>query len=132
MRFRVPQFIDVEDKLFGPLTFKQFVYLAGGGGLIYFLWKALPIYISIFLILIIATLSVSLAFYKVNNRPFIFYLESIFTYLFSNRVYVWKQRIIKKTKEEKYDDGLENLTFYKNKNSINNLSRELDTDLKEE
>jgi hypothetical protein len=29
MQFRVPQFIDIEDKLFGPLTFKQFIYLAG-------------------------------------------------------------------------------------------------------
>jgi len=33
MRFEVPQFIDVEDKLFGPLTFTQFVYLAGSGGI---------------------------------------------------------------------------------------------------
>ncbi len=34
MRFEVPQFIDVEDKIFGPFTFKQFLYLAGGAGLL--------------------------------------------------------------------------------------------------
>ena len=32
MRFQVPQFIEIESKIFGPLTFKQFIYLAGGGG----------------------------------------------------------------------------------------------------
>ena len=39
MQFKVPQFIDVEDKLFGPVTFKEFVYLAGGAGLIYVIYK---------------------------------------------------------------------------------------------
>ena len=33
MRFEVPQFIEIEDKIFGPFTWKQFVYLAGGVGL---------------------------------------------------------------------------------------------------
>ena len=32
MRFLVPQFIEVEDKLFGPLSFRQFVYLVGSIG----------------------------------------------------------------------------------------------------
>ena len=32
MRFEVPQFIEIEDKIFGPLTWKQFIYLAGGAG----------------------------------------------------------------------------------------------------
>jgi hypothetical protein len=130
MRFRVPQFIDVEDKLFGPLTFKQFVYLAGGGGIVYFLFKALPFYISIFLILPIAALSLSLAFYKVNSRPFIFYLQSIFSYIFSSRVYVWKQRKLKPKTKEKEEENY--LVINKNKNSISTLSRELDTNLNEE
>ncbi|TSC61742.1 MAG: SsrA-binding protein, partial [Parcubacteria group bacterium Athens0416_74] len=32
MQFQVPQFIEVEDKIVGPLTFKQFVFIAGGLG----------------------------------------------------------------------------------------------------
>ena len=27
MQYQVPQFIEVEDKIFGPLTFKQFLYI---------------------------------------------------------------------------------------------------------
>ena len=44
MRFQVPQFIEVEDKIFGPMTLKQFIYMAGGAGLsflIYVLAKSL-------------------------------------------------------------------------------------------
>ncbi|NCT02072.1 PrgI family protein, partial [Candidatus Parcubacteria bacterium] len=33
MRFEVPQFIEVEDKIFGPLTWRQFLYLSGGLGM---------------------------------------------------------------------------------------------------
>jgi len=43
MRFKVPQFIDIEDKIFGPFSFKQFVYLAGGAGLCYIFFKTLPV-----------------------------------------------------------------------------------------
>ena len=42
MRFQVPQFIEVEDKIFGPLTFKQFVYVTGGVGLAVILFLFLP------------------------------------------------------------------------------------------
>lgn len=35
MRFQVPQFVDIEDKIIGPFTLKQFlVYAAGGMALI--------------------------------------------------------------------------------------------------
>ena len=42
MDYQVPQFIEVEDKLVGPLTFKQFVYLAGGAGICVILFVFLP------------------------------------------------------------------------------------------
>jgi hypothetical protein len=99
MQFRVPQFIDVEDKLFGPLTFKQFAYLAGGVGMGFVLYKLLPLFVAIVLIIPIATLSLLLAFYKVNNKPFIYYLQAGINYLTKSRLYVWQQRI--KQKEEK-------------------------------
>src|SRR3990172_12458701 len=43
MQFQVPQFIEIEDKIFGPLTFKQFIYVAGGAGACYLLWRVLPL-----------------------------------------------------------------------------------------
>lgn len=95
MQFKVPQFIDVEDKLFGPFTFRQFVYLVGGAGMIFVIYKMLPFWIGIFLILPIAILTALLVFYRINNKPFIYYLQAGFNYLISSKLYVWKQRIVK-------------------------------------
>jgi hypothetical protein len=96
MRFEVPQFIDVEDKLFGPLTFKQFIYLGGGGGLCYALYKLIPwIYVSLPLMLVVAGLAAALSFYKLNNQPFIKVGQSFISYMAKNKLYVWKKEVEK-------------------------------------
>lgn len=100
MRFQVPQFIDIEDKIFGPFTFKQFVYLAGGAGSAYALFKLLPIYISVFLILPILGLSLALTFYKVNGKPFVEILQAWFVYTLKGKLFIWKQRKIEKNKQK--------------------------------
>jgi len=100
MQFKVPQFLDIEDKIFGPFTFRQFAYLVGGGGLCFIIYKAMSFYFAIFLILPIAGLSAALTFYKVNNKPFISVLESAFKYAFSDKLYVWKRRKVEKKKLE--------------------------------
>lgn len=100
MRFQVPQFIDIEDKIFGPFTFKQFVYLAGGAGSCYALFKLLPIYISIFLILPILALALALTFYKINGKPFVEILQAYFIYLIKGKLFIWKQRKVEKSKNK--------------------------------
>lgn len=91
-RYQVPQFIEVEDKIFGPLTFKQFVYLAGGGGLCLLFFTLLPLLLAIPLMLPVIAFALALAFYKVNGRPFIVSVEHAFGYFFGNKLYLWKQR----------------------------------------
>jgi hypothetical protein len=91
MRFQVPQFIEVEDKIFGPFTFKQFVYLLGGAGLCYVLYVLLPFFIAVFAIMPVAGLSLALAFYKVNNKPFVSVLEAGIRYLINPKLYIWKK-----------------------------------------
>ncbi len=91
MRFEVPQFIDVEDKIFGPLTFKQFIYLAGGAGASVILWSFLPKIVAVLLILIVVGLACALAFYKINNKPFVDFLESAFKYSLAGKLYIWKK-----------------------------------------
>ena len=92
MRFQIPQFIEVEDKIFGPFTFKQFVYLAGGAGAGIMLYILLPFFIFILTAGPIAALAAGLAFYPVNNRPFSVFLESAVRYIMSSRLYLWKKR----------------------------------------
>jgi hypothetical protein len=95
MRFKVPQFLDIEDKLFGPFTFFEFAYLVGGAGIMFVLYKLLPIYISIILMIPVLVLTLCLVFYKINNKPFIYYLQAGINYYISNKLYIWKQRLVK-------------------------------------
>lgn len=90
MRFQVPQFIEVEDKIFGPFTFKQFLYLAGGAGMIAIAFTFLPKFIAVLFTVPIAALALALTFYKINNRPFISVLEAFFKYMTTSKLFIWK------------------------------------------
>lgn len=92
MRFEVPQFIEIEDKIFGPFTWKQFVYLLGGGGIAVVLFITTPFIIFVLLGLPIGGLAVLLAFYPVNNRPFSVYLESMLRFMGGNKLYLWRKK----------------------------------------
>lgn len=96
-QYQVPQFIEVEDKIFGPLTLKQFVYLAGGGGLCLLMFTLLPLYVTIILGIPVMTLSAGLAFFQVNGRPLIHAMEHAFGFMFGNKLYLWQQRDAKKS-----------------------------------
>ncbi|HEY0948396.1 MAG TPA: PrgI family protein [Candidatus Paceibacterota bacterium] len=91
MEYQVPQFIEVEDKIFGPFTLKQFVYVAGGVGLCAILLLYLPLIVGIFLAIPVAAFTAALAFYKINNKPFVDILEAGFNYYIGNRLYLWKK-----------------------------------------
>ena len=95
MRYQVPQFIEIEDKIFGPLTFKQFIYLAGAGGVCLLFFTLLPLYIAVLCMIPFIALGAALAFYQVNGRPFIVALEHAFGYFFGHKLYLWKQHSAK-------------------------------------
>lgn len=95
MQFKVPQFLDVEDKIFGPFTFKEFAYMAGGGGICYVLYKTLGLLYGTIPIIIVGGLAGMLTFYKPNNKPFIYMLESGFKYFFQDKLYIWEKRKVK-------------------------------------
>ena len=93
MQFQVPQFIEVEDKIFGPLTLKQFIYLAGGVGIAVVLYFLIPIkFIAILLAVPFLAFSATLAFYKLNSKPFVEVLEAAIYYSLRNKLYIWKKQ----------------------------------------
>lgn len=112
MRFQVPQFIEVEDKIFGPLTLKQFIYLVGGAGLSFIFYRYLPFYLAVFFILPIAGFSLALAFYKINKKPFINVVEAAFKYTLGNKLYVWRKVARPRTEEERQEKKAEEATLY--------------------
>ncbi len=89
MQFQVPQFIEVEDKIIGPLTFKQFIYILGAAGGSYLLWRTLPLVVAGPLILVVVGVASALAFFQYNGRPFILALESAFYYMIHTKLYLW-------------------------------------------
>ena len=92
MEYQVPQFIEVEDKVIGPLTIKQFIYLAGGVGICAIFLFYLPTIFAIILCLPVGGLAFALAFYKVNGKPFIEVLESAVGYYFGQKLFLWKHQ----------------------------------------
>ena len=107
MKFQVPQFIEIEDKIVGPLTIKQFIYVAGGAGLGFIFFKFLPIYISFILIIPSLGLGLALAFYKPNSQPFILQMESAFRYVIGSKLYIWEKRTEKEKKNSEGDEKSE-------------------------
>jgi hypothetical protein len=70
LQYPVPQFTEVEDKIIGPLTIRQFGILFGAGMFIFLLFSATKsIIVLIVLSLFIGLPAVFLAFAKPNGRP---------------------------------------------------------------
>jgi hypothetical protein len=104
MRYQVPQFIEFDSKIIGPLTLKQFIYILGGIGGTYIIYKTLGIFPGIILMIVLWVLSGSLAFVKINNKNFVDVLAAAFSYTIKSKLYIWKKIDRPVTVEEKVDE----------------------------
>ena len=91
MQFKVPQFLDIEDKIFGPFTFREFAYLAGGAGLCFVIYKLMGLIFGAIPILLMAGFVLALTFYHPNNKPLIEVLGAGFKFLTQSKLYIWKK-----------------------------------------
>jgi hypothetical protein len=73
-QFVVPQFIDVEDKVIGPVTVRQFIIVLVGAGLDFIAFKLADFTLFLAEFIAISFISFSLAFIKVNGRPMHYFL----------------------------------------------------------
>jgi len=99
-QFVVPQFIDVEAKIFGPITVRQFIIMLIGGLSLVAAWKLADLALFIIEAMIIAALVFLFGFYKVNGRQFHLFLLNIVESLRRPSVRVWATSE-SKPKEEK-------------------------------
>ncbi len=93
----VPQFIENEDKILGPLTVRQFGILFVGGLLIFIAFKLLDFTLFLFTGIIIVATAGTLAFFKVNGRPVHFFIVNIGQTMQRPSLRVWKKDIDRST-----------------------------------
>lgn len=99
MKFEVPQFVEVEDKVIGPLSWRQFVFLAGGIGASVIMFLLLPLWLFFLVGTPFIILGAGLAFYQVNNRPLANLLEAITSYFTNARLYLWQRQGVQPAKK---------------------------------
>ena len=89
MQYQVPQFIDMEDRIIGPLTLKQFIYLAFAAAILFVFWFLFKFYIWIVVALPITVLAFAFAFLKINDRPFIYFFIAAVFYFIKPKLYIF-------------------------------------------
>jgi hypothetical protein len=91
MLFNVPQFLDIEDKIFGPFTAKQLGWMGAGGVVLLILWNLFETSTFIVLAIIDCAIVGALAFYRPYNQSLIKFIMSSIYFMFHPQVYVWKR-----------------------------------------
>ncbi len=94
-QFVVPQFIDVEPKIIGPITLRQFMICLVGSGLIYLVYISSDTALFVFLTSIIAMVAGALAFLKINGMPMHFFLLNFIQTCKRSKVRIWNKRLTK-------------------------------------
>lgn len=92
-QFIVPQFIDVENKIIGPITVRQFIIFLIGFGIIAIIFRIAQFWVA-------ATVSVSIfavtgvfAFLKINGRPFHFLMLNMLQTVRRPTLKTWHKEI---------------------------------------
>ncbi|MFA5934791.1 MAG: PrgI family protein [Candidatus Paceibacterota bacterium] len=112
MQFQVPQFIEVEDRIFGPLTLRQSLYVGGGIGAGIMLYVYIPYkFIAILIAIPVVAFSLALAFYLVNGKPLTNTIENAIYYFSKDKLYLWKKVEKKPTKKLEDQINLVKTTF---------------------
>ena len=92
MRFNVPQFIEHEAKVVGPLTFKQFIFIGGAGVLCFILYYSVPFSIFLAASVILGGAGAALAFLKIGGMSLPSILANFFKFSIAPKIYIWKKR----------------------------------------
>jgi len=131
MQFQVPQFIERESKIIGPLTFKQFIFIGAAGGICFVLYFLVPLQLFILAAIILGGGSVVLAFVKIKGISLPVFLGNFLKYSVSPKLYIWKKKefppkliMRKKTPEKKEEEILPGLA---EKSQLKKLSIKIET-----
>lgn len=95
MHFPVPQFIEYETKLVGPLTVKQALFIIIPGGVCFLLYLAFArtnFLLFLFPSILIMGAGISLAFVRIAGKALPEVLVNFFRFNISPKVYLWTKK----------------------------------------
>lgn len=90
-RFAVPQFIDVEDKILGPITVRQFLIILVTTLLMFLAFKLFDFTLFLLVAIPEAALGGTIAFIKVNGMPFHFFMLNVVQTFRRPHLRVWNK-----------------------------------------
>jgi hypothetical protein len=91
LRFKVPQNIDMQDRIVGPLTVLQFIYAVLGFSATYGLFMKVPSPFNFFLAVPVGLFTLAVVFVKINEQPFLKFVSYILTFLSLPKRRIWQQ-----------------------------------------
>jgi hypothetical protein len=91
MMFNVPQFIDVEDKIAGPMTWKQLLWMICMGGTLLVVFNLFDSALFFITGIPIVLVFVAFAFYRPNGFPLTTFVFYMVMFLFRPKVAVWER-----------------------------------------
>ena len=91
MIFNIPQFIDIEDKIVGPLTAKQLGWLAAAGVCMLVAWTMLDMSAFIMVAIPLVLFFGGMAFYRPNGQPLTSLISAIFVFFMKPKLYIWRR-----------------------------------------
>lgn len=104
MQFVVPQFIDVETKIIGPISARQFILVIIGGGLMFLEYRYLALAFAVVFMLLTGTFFGVVAFGKINGQAMHYFLLNLIDTLRRPRLKFWQRVLyskeVEKDKEE--------------------------------
>lgn len=100
-QFTVPQFIDVENKIIGPITTRQFLIILAAGIVAALSYRLFDFSLFLTITIIVLGLAIVFSFVRVNGRPFHFFILNVVQTLRRPRLRVWNNRAIITEVEEK-------------------------------
>ncbi|MFA6252967.1 MAG: PrgI family protein [Patescibacteria group bacterium] len=105
-RFIVPQFIDAEDRIWGPITVRQFAIVIVGALFIFISYRLADFALFLTQTIVIILLIVIFGFVKINGAIFPMFLLSLIQTLKRPRLRIWKKEYIKIEERKNKDENL--------------------------
>jgi hypothetical protein len=92
MRFTVPQFIEHEPKIVGPLTFRQFMYIGMAAAICFVVYFTASFTIFVLTVMVVGGLGFAFAFIKIDGRSLTTLLINFLKYILSPKMYLWRKK----------------------------------------